>query len=159
MKEDAMVSVGENAPNFCLTDKDKKEICLKDYAGRWVVLYFYPKDNTKGCTIEAKDFTEMKDDFKKLDTEIVGISVDSPESHREFVRKHSLTVTLLSDEKHRAVTEWGVWGKKKLYGREYEGTIRSTFLIDPKGKVREVWEKVSVQNHARNVMERLRELH
>jgi peroxiredoxin Q/BCP len=158
MKEDIMTKVGENAPGFCMPDKDEREVCLKDYSGRWVVLYFYPKDNTSGCTIEAADFSAMKDEFKKLNAEIIGVSVDSPESHRDFVQNHSLTVTLLSDEQHRAVKDWGVWGKKKLYGREYEGTIRSTFLIDPKGKVREVWGKVSVQNHAKSVMERLKAL-
>ena len=153
-----MVKTGENAPGFCAPDKDGKEVCLKDYSGRWVVLYFYPKDNTSGCTIEAVDFSTMKDEFKKLNAEIVGVSVDSPESHRDFVKKHSLTITLLSDKAHRVVNDWGVWGKKKLYGKEYEGTIRSTFLIDPKGKVREVWDKVHVEHHAKNVLERLRAL-
>ncbi len=153
-----MTKVGDSAPGFCIPDKDEKEVCLKDFSGRWVVLYFYPKDNTSGCTIEAADFSRMKEEFKKLNAEILGVSVDSPESHRDFVQKHSLTITLLSDREHRVVNDWGVWGKKKLYGKEYEGTIRSTFLIDPKGKVREVWDKVHVENHAKAVMERLKAL-
>jgi peroxiredoxin Q/BCP len=153
-----MIKVGDNAPGFCIPDKDEREVCLKDYSGRWVVLYFYPKDNTSGCTIEAADFSRMKEEFKELNAEILGVSVDSPESHRDFVHTHSLTITLLSDKEHRVVNDWGVWGTKKLYGKQYEGTIRSTFLIDPKGKVREVWDKVHVENHAKAVMERLKAL-
>jgi peroxiredoxin Q/BCP len=153
-----MITVGQSAPGFCLPDKVEKEVCLKDFRGKWVVLYFYPKDNTSGCTIEAVDFSTMKDEFKTLNAEILGVSVDSPASHRNFVQKHSLTVTLLSDVTRRVVSEWGVWGKKKLYGREYEGTVRSTFLIDPEGIVREVWGKVSVANHAKIVIERLKAL-
>lgn len=153
-----MISVGEKAPMFCLPDKDEKEVCLKDFAGKWLVLYFYPKDNTSGCTMEAVDFSAMKDDFEKLNAEIVGVSVDSAKSHRNFADKHSLGITLLSDADRRVVAEWGVWGKKKLYGKQYEGTIRSTFLIDPEQTVREVWCKVSVADHVKDVMERLRAL-
>lgn len=153
-----MITEGARAPDFCLIDKDEKEVCLADYRGKWVVLYFYPKDNTSGCTIEATDFTSLKDEFKKLDAEILGVSVDSAASHRTFADKHHLTITLLSDGDRRVVSEWGVWGKKKLYGKQYEGTIRSTFLIDPKGMVRAVWEKVSVQHHAADVLERLTSL-
>ncbi len=153
-----MIRVGEKAPGFCLPDKDEKEVCLKDFRGKWIVLYFYPKDNTSGCTIEAADFSTTKEQFKKLNAEILGVSVDSVASHRDFARKHSLTITLLSDKERRIVNDWGVWGKKKLYGKEYEGIIRSTFLIDPEGTVREVWDKVSVQDHVKTVMERLKAL-
>jgi thioredoxin-dependent peroxiredoxin len=153
-----MIRVGEKAPGFCLPDKDEKEVCLKDFRGKWVVLYFYPRDNTKGCTIEAADFTTTKEEFKSQNAEILGVSADSAASHLDFVRKHSLTITLLSDTERRIVNDWGVWGKKKLYGKEYEGIIRSTFLIDPEGTVREVWDKVSVQNHVKDVLERLKAL-
>jgi peroxiredoxin Q/BCP len=153
-----MISAGKKAPEFCLPDKDEKEVCLKDFAGKWVVLYFYPKDNTSGCTLEAVNFSSAKDEFAKLGAEIVGVSVDSAKSHRGFADKHSLGITLLSDADRRVVAEWGVWGKKKLYGKEYEGTIRSTFLIGPDQTVRHVWEKVSVKDHVAQVLERLRAL-
>lgn len=153
-----MIKVGQKAPGFCLPDTDGKEVCLKDFSEKWVVLYFYPKDNTSGCTIEATDFTALKEEFRKLGAEILGVSADSTASHQAFVRKHSLAITLLSDEQRRVVNDWGVWGKKKLYGKQYEGIIRTTFLIDPKGTVREVWDKVSVQNHVKNVLERLKAL-
>ena len=150
-----MITVGQKAPNLCLPDMNEKETCLADLRGKWVVLYFYPKDNTTGCTIEATDFSILKDEFRALNAEIIGVSVDSAASHRAFTAKHGLAVTLLSDIARRAVSEWGVWGTKKLYGREYEGTIRSTFLVDPEGTVRDVWNKVSVQNNAADVLERL----
>ncbi len=153
-----MISAGQKAPGFCLPDKDEKEVCLKDFAGKWVVLYFYPKDNTSGCTLEAVNFSAAKDEFGKLGAEIVGVSVDSAKSHRGFADKHSLGITLLSDADRRVVAEWGVWGKKKLYGKEYEGTIRSTFLIGPDQTVRHAWEKVSVPDHVTEVLERLRSL-
>lgn len=153
-----MITVGQKAPNLCLPDMNEKETCLDDFRGKWVVLYFYPKENTSGCTIEATDFSTLKDEFRALDAEIIGVSVDSAASHRGFAKKHALTITLLSDADRRVVSNWGAWGKKKLYGKEYEGTIRSTFLIDPKGTVRAVWEKVSVRNHAADVLERLRSL-
>ena len=151
-----MITVGQKAPDLCLPDMDEKETCLADLRGKWVVLYFYPKDNTSGCTIEASDFSRLKDEFRALNAEMIGVSVDPAASHRAFIKKHALTITLLSDTERRAVSEWGVWAKKKLYGREYEGTIRSTFLVDPEGTVRDVWNKVSVQNHAADVLERLK---
>jgi thioredoxin-dependent peroxiredoxin len=153
-----MISIGQTAPDFCLIDKDEKEVCLKDFRGKWVVLYFYPKDNTAGCTLEAIDFSSLKDEFRALNAEVLGVSVDSAASHRSFAEKHSLTLTLLSDADRRVVSQWGVWGKKKLYGKQYEGTTRSTFLIDPNGTVREVWNKVGVKDHAAAVLERLRTL-
>jgi len=153
-----MITVGQNAPDFCLPDKDGNERCLKDYRGKWVVLYFYPKDNTSGCTLEATDFSAKNDEFMAAGAEVVEVSCDSTASHRNFADKHGLTISLLSDTGRTVVSQWGVWGKKKLYGKEYEGTIRSTFLIDPGGTVRAVWDKVSVKDHAADVLERLRGL-
>ncbi len=108
-----MITVGQKAPDLCLPDMDEKETCLADLRGKWVVLYFYPKDNTSGCTIEASDFSRLKDEFRALNAEIIGVSVDSAASHRAFIKKHALTITLLSDTERRAVSEWGVWGKEE----------------------------------------------
>lgn len=139
------------ALEFCLKDSSLKEYCLKNYIGRWVVLYFYPKDNTSGCTREAKDFNDKKAEFEKLGATIIGISKDSPKSHARFIEKQNLKIILLSDEEHKVLETYGVWGKKKNYGREYFGTIRSTFLIDPKGKIRKIWKNIKVNNHVYDV--------
>jgi len=140
-----MVEKGNTAINFTLPDKNNKQISLDDFKGKWVVLYFYPKDNTSGCTKEAIDFTELKNDFKNLNAEIIGISPDSPDSHRKFEEKHKLDIILLSDQEKNALRQYGAWGKKKNYGREYEGVIRSTFLISPSGEIKEVWKNVKVR--------------
>jgi peroxiredoxin Q/BCP len=142
------LKIGDKAPDFCLPDADNREVCLKDYAGKWLVLYFYPKDNTTGCTREAVDFSEHLDRFKKMGAIVVGISPDPPNSHTNFINKHNLKVTLLSDTDHRMLKEYGVWQKKKMYGREYDGVARTTFIIDPKGKIKQIWEKVKVAGHA-----------
>jgi peroxiredoxin Q/BCP len=149
---------GDNAPEFCLPDKDENSICLKDYKGKWVVLYFYPKDNTKGCTIEAIDFTSSLPDFSKLGAVVIGVSPDSPKSHQKFVDKHELKVLLVSDVDHKVLEEYGVWQEKSMYGKKYFGVVRSTLLIDPEGKIAEIWEKVRVKDHVLNVKERLIEL-
>ena len=145
------------ALDFCLPDHSGKEHCLKDYAGKWVVLYFYPKDNTSGCTREAKEFTEMKEEFEKLGAVIIGVSKDSPKSHAKFIEKHNLGILLLSDENHEVIEKYGAWGKKKNYGREYYGTVRSTFLIDPSGKIIKEWKKVRVAGHVEKVLNTLKE--
>ena len=149
--------IGENAPEFCLPDYSGKEHCLSDFKGKWVVLYFYPKDNTSGCTREAKEFTERRKEFEELNCVIVGISKDSPKSHEKFISKHELDILLLSDEEHKVLEKYGVWGKKKNYGREYFGTIRSTFLIDPNGKVVKEWRNVRVAGHVEKVFSALKE--
>ncbi len=149
---------GEMAPEFCLPDAEGKEHCLSDFRGKWVVLYFYPKDNTSGCTKEAIGFTERKRDFEKEGAVIIGISKDSPKSHARFIEKHGLDILLLSDEDHSVIERYGAWGKKKLYGKEHWGTVRSTFLIDPKGKVVSEWRKVKVAGHADEVLNALRDL-
>ena len=149
---------GEIAPDFCLPDKDRNTICLKDLRSKWVVLYFYPKDNTSGCTLEAIDFTRDLDDFKSMNTEVLGVSPDSPESHCRFYDKNNLRVVLLSDMEKEVLKQYGAWGTKKMYGREYEGVIRTTFLIDPEGKIAEVWNKVKVNGHVKNVRDTLESL-
>jgi len=161
-----MIEVGDKAPAFTLPDQDGREVSLKDYSGKWVVLYFYPKDNTSGCTKEALDFTALKRDFESLGAVILGVSPDSPERHRGFIEKHGLGITLLSDEEKTVMKAYGAWGIKKNYGKETEGVIRSTFLIAPDGEVKEVWRKVKVRvkrksgevKHAEIVLERLKAL-
>ena len=153
-----MVEVGEKAPDFCLPNQDDVEICLRDLKGKWVVLYFYPRDNTPGCTTEACDFTEAAPDFSALDAVILGVSADSTKKHRNFIEKKNLGITLLSDESTEMMQEYGVWQLKKNYGREYMGIVRSTFIIDPEGIVRAKWEKVRVKGHVETVKEKLEEL-
>jgi peroxiredoxin Q/BCP len=153
----SMLKTGGAAPAFCLKDSAEKNVCLKDFKGRWVVLYFYPKDNTPGCTIEAKDFSKELSGFEELGCEVLGISGDSCESHRKFIKNHNLKLTLLSDESKSVLKAYGVWQKKNMMGREYMGIVRTTILIDPKGKIASVWEKVSVAGHAAEVLMKLRE--
>ncbi len=150
--------IGEKAPDFCLPDYKGTKHCLSDFHGKWVVLYFYPKDNTSGCTKEAREFTEKKEEFEKLNAVIIGISKDSPKSHEKFINKHNLNILLLSDEEHKVLEKYGAWGKKKNYGREYFGTIRSTFLIDPEGKIIKVWKNVRVKGHVEEVLKTLKEV-
>ncbi len=152
------LEIGEKAPEFCLPNQDGEEVCLNNYKGKWVVLYFYPKDNTSGCTREAKDFTEHLHDFEKLGAVVLGVSPDSVESHKKFREKHSLKVTLLSDPEHKVLEAYGAWGLKKRYGKEYYGVIRSTFIIDPEGKIAYRWYNVRVNGHVEKVKEKLKEL-
>ncbi len=146
------------AINFCLPDENGNGVCLNDYKGKWIVLYFYPKDNTSGCTREAKDFSQHIHEFEKLNAVVIGISPDSPSSHKKFKEKHSLKVNLLSDEKHEVMEKYGVWKLKKMYGREYYGVVRSTFLISPDGEIVYSWEKVKVKGHVEEVLEKLKEM-
>lgn len=149
---------GDVAPAFCLPDMDGAVTCLKDFAGRWVAVYFYPKDNSSGCTLEAKDFSAQTDSFGKLGARVIGISPDSPESHRRFAHKQDLNITLLSDQEKTVLEAYGVWKMKKLYGREFMGVERSTFLIGPDGRIAALWRKVKVKGHAGEVRARLAEL-
>ncbi len=142
---------GDNAEDFCLKDADGKNVCLKDYRGRWVVLYFYPKDLTPGCTLEALDFSTLKKDFEKKNAVILGVSKDSCESHQKFIDKKKLTIRLLSDPDSMIQKKFGVWRLKKFMGKEFTGTIRTTFLINPTGKIKKIWEKVKVRGHASEV--------
>ena len=153
-----MPNVGEKAPRFCLPNQDSEEVCLRDLQGSWVVLYFYPKDNTPGCTTEALDFTAHLNDFQALGATVLGVSPDSVRKHQNFITKKELKVTLLADEEKEVCQAYGVWQLKKNYGREYMGVVRSTFLIDPDGKIAEKWEKVRVKGHVEEVLNKLREL-
>jgi peroxiredoxin Q/BCP len=152
------LKVGVNAPGFSLPDKDNKDVSLKDFRGKYVILYFYPKDNTPGCTTEAIGFTGILPELQKLDATVIGISPDSPKSHAKFIEKKNLKVTLLSDEDKKIIKAYGKWGKKTFRGKEYLGVTRSTFLIDPEGKIVYIWSKVSVKGHPEEVKKVLEEL-
>jgi len=153
-----MIEVGEKAPEFCLSNQDEVQICLRDLKGQWIVLYFYPKDNTPGCTTEACEFTEAQDEFSNLDAMVIGVSPDSPKKHRNFIEKHKLGITLLADEEKEMLQEYGVWQMKKNYGKEYMGVVRSTYIINPKGEIAASWTKVRVKDHVDAVREKLKEL-
>ncbi len=153
-----MLNVGDSVPDFCLPNQDEEEICLRDLKGKWIVLYFYPKDNTPGCTTEACDFTAALPDFEGLNAIVLGVSPDSPKKHRNFIEKKDLKITLLADEEKEVCKLFGVWQLKKNYGREYMGVVRSTFIIDPDGKVAAKWENVRVKGHVEAVKEKLTEL-
>ncbi len=153
-----MVEIGELAPQFCLPGADEQDVCLKDYMGKWLVLYFYPKDNTSGCTREAVDFTAALPVLQGLGASVLGVSRDSPASHKKFAEKHSLKVMLASDQEHKVTEAYGAWALKKMYGKESLGVIRSTFLIDSQGKIAYIWKKVAVKGHADVVVKKLQEL-
>lgn len=153
-----MVQLESIAPDFCLPNQDDVEICLRDLRGKWIVLYFYPKDNTPGCTTEACDFSEAAPDFSTLNAVIIGVSADSTAKHRDFIDKKDLSITLLSDESTSMMEEYGVWALKKNYGKEYMGIVRSTLIINPEGVIKAVWKSVKVKEHARIVKEKLETL-
>jgi peroxiredoxin Q/BCP len=153
-----MIETGKRAPAFTLPDQDGKKVQLTKLKGSWVVLYFYPRDDTPGCTVEACDFTAGIKGFEKLDAVVLGCSPDSAESHRKFIAKHKLKVDLLSDPDHAVMEKYGAWGEKTLYGRKSMGVLRSTVLIDPAGKVAHHWPKVRAKGHAAQVAEKLKEL-
>jgi thioredoxin-dependent peroxiredoxin len=152
------LDVGMPAPGFCLPDKDNTEICLNTFSGRWLVVYFYPKDNTPGCTTEAKSFNEELEAFSHLNAEIIGISADSCQSHAKFAGTHGLKIILLSDESHTVIEKYEAWQPKKILGRELLGIVRTTYLIGPDGHIREVWSPVKVTGHVEIVKKRLEEL-
>ena len=153
-----MLEVGTQVEDFCLPNQDEEEICFRDIKGKWIVLYFYPKDNTPGCTTEACDFTAAVPDFTDLDAIILGVSPDSPEKHRKFIEKKELGITLLADEEKELCNQFGIWQLKKFMGKEYMGVVRSTFIIDPDGKIAANWTKVRVKEHVDAVKSKLQEL-
>ena len=144
------------APNFELLSTSKKKYSLKDSIGKYVVIYFYPKDDTPGRTIETNDFNKLLTKFKKLECEIYGISKDSLKSHDKFRDKYKIKFDLLADEEIKVLKKYKVWGKKKFMGREFMGINRTTFLIDKKGKIIKIWENVKVKDHAKEVLETLK---
>ena len=154
----AQLKIGDKAPDFSLFNQSGKPVTLKDFKGKWLVLYFYPKDNTPGCTIEAIDFTTHAKDFEKLGAIIIGVSPDSVESHCKFIGKQNLKITLLSDPDHKVLEKYGVWKLKSMYGNQYYGVHRSTFIINPEGKTAFVWHGVKPAGHAEEVKKKLQEL-
>lgn len=146
------LTAGDMAPDFSLPRNGGGTVSLSDFAGKPLVLYFYPKDDTSGCTTEAIDFTGLTAEFEKLGTSVIGVSPDSVKSHDKFAAKHNLSVVLAADEEHKALEAYGVWKEKSMYGKTYMGVERSTFLIDRGGKVAEVWRKVKVAGHAEAVL-------
>ena len=154
----AIPKLHSKAPDFTLNDKDGVPHSLSDYRGKWVLLYFYPKDDTPGCTKEACGIKDNFPAFAKADAEVLGVSVDSEKSHGKFAEKFNLPFTLLADPEKRVVALYGVWGKKKFMGREYMGTLRTSFLIDPQGKIEKIYEKVNPERHAEEVLADIRSL-
>ena len=146
----------KKAVNFTLPSTRNINYSLKDSLGKYVVIYFYPKDDTPGCTIETNDFNKLLSKFKKLDCEVYGISKDNLKSHNKFRNKYKIKFDLLADEEIKVLKKYKVWGKKKFMGREFMGIIRSTFLIDKKGKIIKIWNNVKVKDHAKEVLESLK---
>ncbi len=153
-----MLKNNTKAPNFRLPSTNKSNYELKASLGKFVVIYFYPKDDTPGCTIETNDFNKLLSKFKRLNCEIFGISKDNLKSHNKFREKFKVKFDLLSDEETKVLKKYKVWRKKKFMGREYMGISRSTFLIDPKGKIVKIWENVNVKDHAVEVLETLKSI-
>lgn len=150
------LKTGMKAPDFELKDDEGKVHKLSDYRGQTIVVYFYPKDNTTGCTKEACSFRDSYADFRSVDVEVIGISPDSEKSHSNFKEKYELPFTLLSDPGHKVCDAYGVWGSKKMMGREYEGVYRTTFIIGPEGKIKKVFENVNPTDHSLEVLEAVR---
>jgi thioredoxin-dependent peroxiredoxin len=153
-----MLNINSKAPNFNLISTNGNSYSLKDSIGRYVVLYFYPKDDTPGCTIETNDFNKLLSKFKKLNCEVYGVSKDNMKSHNKFKEKYKIKFDLLSDDEIKIVKSYKVWAKKKFMGREFMGIVRSTFLIDPMGKIVKIWDNVKVKDHAQEVFDTLKNI-
>ena len=152
------LKTNNKAPNFVLPSTSKEKFSLKDFLGKYIVIYFYPKDDTPGCTIETNDFNRLLSKFKKLECEVYGISKDSLKSHDKFRDKYKIKFDLLADEELKVLKKYKVWGKKKFMGREFMGIIRTTFLIDNHGKIIKIWKNVKVKDHAKEVLETLKNI-
>lgn len=152
------IKIGDRAPQFTIKGNGGKTISLNDFKGQYVVLYFYPKDNTPGCTIEAKDFSNLTPKFKKLNAVVLGISKDTPEQHDKFCKKYELKIQLGSDVDGKVLSQYDAWKEKSLYGKTFMGIQRSTFIIDKLGFVQAIWPKVNVKGHAEEVLETIRKL-
>ena len=146
------LTVGNKAPDFSLPRDGGGTVSLSDFTGKALVLYFYPKDDTSGCTIEANDFSSLKEQFAAAGAAIIGMSPDSAKSHDKFVKKHNLSITLAADEEKTALEAYGVWAEKSMYGKKYMGVERTTFLIDANGNIAKIWPKVKVPGHAEEVL-------
>ncbi len=152
------LKVGDAAPDFSLPKAGGGTVSLADVAGKPIVVYFYPKDNTPGCTTEALDFTDLFEKFANAGATVIGISPDSVKSHDKFASKHNLSVILAADEAHTALEAYGVWKEKSMYGKTYMGVERTTVLIDAAGKIAQIWPKVKVAGHAQAVLEAVQSL-
>ena len=152
-----MIKENSKASNFKLPSSNNKNFEINKSFDQYLVIYFYPRDNTPGCTSEAKDFTKLYKEFKKLNCEIFGISKDSVESHKKFISKFKIPFELLSDEKIVALKKYGAWGEKSMYGKKFTGIKRTTVLINPKGKIIKIWNNVKVKDHAKEVLSCLKE--
>jgi thioredoxin-dependent peroxiredoxin len=150
--------IGQTAPEFSISNQEGKQISLKDFKGQWIILYFYPKDDTPGCTTEAKDFTDLSEEFTELGATILGISPDTEKTHCKFIDKHKLSITLLSDSEHQVIEIYGAWRLKKFMGKEYMGVARCTFLINPNQEIAFFWNNVRVKEHAQKVLTKLKKL-
>ena len=153
---DGLIDIGATARAFTLPDQQGKKRALKDFRGKWVVLYFYPKDDTSGCTAQACQFRDALPGFKAGKAVVLGVSPDDEASHTKFRQKHDLPFDLLADTDKTVCTKYGVWQQKSMYGRKYMGVVRTTYLIDPKGKVAHRWDKVKVPGHEQQVLEAIK---
>ncbi len=153
-----MIELNSPAPEFNLPDQDNKEHKLSDYRGKWVVVYFYPKDDTPGCTTEACSFRDDYQELEKNNVQILGISKDSVKSHKKFAEKFNLNFPLLSDPEKTTIHAYNSWGEKKFMGRVFEGILRNTFLINPEGQVAKIYEKVTPKGHSAQILRDVREL-
>ncbi len=151
-----MLNIGDKAPNFTLPDKDGNNVSLSDFLGKKVIVYFYPKDNTPGCTKQACGFSESIQEFENNNTVVIGISKDSQKSHQNFTQKHDLKIILLSDIDRQAIEAYGVWQEKKLYGKVSMGIVRTTFVIDEQGNIEKIFDKVKAAQNPEEVLEYIR---
>ena len=153
-----MLKINTKAPTFNLDSTSNDSYSLKNSIGKNIILYFYPKDDTPGCTIEANDFNKLLTKFKKLNCEVYGISKDNIKSHNKFREKYKIKFNLLADDELKIIKIYKVWAKKKFMGREYMGVVRSTFLINPKGKIIKIWNNIKVKDHANEVLKTLKDI-
>ena len=149
------LAVGDKAPSFELPNQNGNIVKLSDFSGKWLVAYFYPRDDTPGCTVEAKEFTELKKMFEANGATILGVSPDNEAKHCKFIDKHGLKIDLLADSEKSMLSDYGVWQEKSMYGKTYMGVVRTTYLIDPDGNIAEAWTKVKAKGHADAVLKRL----
>ncbi len=153
-----MLKKGETAPNFSLQNTEGKPVSLDDYKGKWVIIYFYPKDNTPSCTLQALEFSNLYDEFQKLNIDIIGINGDSIEDHQKFKNKHNLKMILLSDPSKETLSAYKVWGEKQFMGKTYEGLTRSTFIINPEGCIEEAMYNVKAKDHGSRVLRNIKQI-
>jgi peroxiredoxin Q/BCP len=155
-QEDEMLEIGDQAPNFTLKNEAGEDVTLSSFRGKPVIMYWYPRDDTPGCTTEACSFRDAYGEFRQAGAVVLGVSTDDVGSHAKFKSKYNLPFTLLSDPGHQVADQYGVWGKKKFMGREFEGVQRVTYLIDEQGIVKQVWPKVNPEGHADEILAVLR---